>query len=82
MIQTQEDGGLGFGGLKNKNLALLRRWGWRFFNEENSLRVQLVKSIHGKAKSVGTPKELFLATLAVRGLAFQGARNKWIRWYI
>ncbi|KAA0057306.1 uncharacterized protein E5676_scaffold496G00500 [Cucumis melo var. makuwa] len=43
----QEDWGIGFGGLENKNLALLAKWGWRFINEENSLWVQVVKSIHG-----------------------------------
>ena len=47
VFRMQGDGGLGLGGLGNKNLALLAKWGWRYFNEENSHWVQVVKSIHG-----------------------------------
>ena len=28
--QMQEDGGLGLGGLEDKELALLAKWAWRF----------------------------------------------------
>lgn len=47
VTRSQADGGLGFGGLKATNMALLAYWGWRYFNEENSLRCQVVRSIHG-----------------------------------
>ena len=79
--QMQEDGGLGSGGLENKNLALLAKCGWRFFNEKNSLWVQVIKRAYAeKVNSVGTPKEAMFVAFAVRGLAFQGAGIKWIRW--
>lgn len=48
VIKPRIDEGLGFGGLKAKNLALLAKWGWRYLNEENSLWSQVVRSIHGK----------------------------------
>lgn len=38
--------GLEFGGLKNRNLALLAKWGWR--HESDSLRCRVVQSIHVK----------------------------------
>lgn len=47
VIKPRIDEGLGFGGLKAKNLALLAKWGWRYLNEENSLWSQVVRSIHG-----------------------------------
>ncbi|TYK30072.1 hypothetical protein E5676_scaffold216G00450 [Cucumis melo var. makuwa] len=42
--------GLGLGGIENRNLALLAKWGWIFFNEEKSLWVQIMKSIHGESQ--------------------------------
>lgn len=46
---SQEDGGLGLGGLRNRNLALLAKWGNQFMNEENALWTKVVKSIHGSS---------------------------------
>ena len=42
------DGGLGLGGSKARNLALLAKWGWRYLEEEDSLWCKVVRSIHGK----------------------------------
>ena len=47
--KTQSEGGLGFGSLKSKNMALLAKWGWRFMKEEDSLWCQVVRSIHGRS---------------------------------
>ncbi|KAK9154956.1 hypothetical protein Sjap_002436 [Stephania japonica] len=40
-------GGLGFGNLMIRNRALSCKWMWRFFREENSMWVRLIKSIYG-----------------------------------
>lgn len=42
----QKDEGLKFEGSKMRNLALLAKWGWRHFNEENSLWKKVIRSIH------------------------------------
>ena len=47
--KAQEDGGLGFGGLRVRNLALLAKWGWRLTKEKNSLWGQVIMSIHGRS---------------------------------
>lgn len=47
--RAQEDGGLGLGDLKSRNLALLAKWGWRFFNEEKSLWCRVIRSIHDRS---------------------------------
>ena len=36
VTKQQSEGGLDFGGLRAKNLALLAKWGWRYMDEENS----------------------------------------------
>lgn len=48
ITKSQIDGGLSFGGIKAKNLTLLAKWGWQYFDEKNSLCCQVVRSIHGK----------------------------------
>lgn len=42
------DGGLGFDDIKVWNVALLAKWGWRYFYEANSLWHMVINSIHGK----------------------------------
>ncbi|KAJ0582905.1 putative RNA-directed DNA polymerase [Helianthus annuus] len=39
-------GGLGLHNLKDVNIALLAKWGWRFKNEQDSLWVKVVKALH------------------------------------
>lgn len=46
--RSQLDGGLGLGGLINKNTALIAKWGWRFMEDEDSLWGQVIRSIHVK----------------------------------
>ncbi|TYK21876.1 hypothetical protein E5676_scaffold494G00090 [Cucumis melo var. makuwa] len=43
-----KDGGLGLGGIKIHNTALLAKWGWRYSKEESALWRQVIRSIHGK----------------------------------
>lgn len=44
---TFECGGLGIDDLKNRNLALLAKWGWQLLVEEESLWCKVVESIYG-----------------------------------
>lgn len=64
VIRPQHNGGLGLGGLQNKNLALLAKWGWRVINEENFLFRQDIRSIPGKKPfnwhTVGSSLELLV----------------------
>lgn len=46
--KSLKNDGLRFGDLKNQNLALLAKWGWRFHHESDSLWCRVVQSIHGK----------------------------------
>lgn len=46
-IEGYQDGGLGYGCLKTRNLALLAKWGWRYLKGEPSLWQQVIMSIHG-----------------------------------
>ena len=49
VIKSYKDGKLSLGKLKNKNLALLSKWGSRFSIEQNSLWCQVIRSIHGSS---------------------------------
>lgn len=49
VTRSQEDGGLGLHGLRNRNSALLAKWGFQFMNEENAIWCKVVKSIHGRS---------------------------------
>lgn len=45
--KSQFDGGLGIGGLKNRNLNIIAKWGWRYVNEPQAYRRKVIASIHG-----------------------------------
>lgn len=47
MINEKADGGLGLGSIKNQNLALLAKCGWRFMTGHDALWRKVVISIHG-----------------------------------
>ncbi|XP_071700410.1 uncharacterized mitochondrial protein AtMg00310-like [Rutidosis leptorrhynchoides] len=47
VVSSYEFGGLNFGLLKSKNLALLGKWWWRFYTETDSLWVTIIRSIYG-----------------------------------
>ncbi|GJX25399.1 hypothetical protein Tco_0231695 [Tanacetum coccineum] len=47
VLASKEKGGLGIGSLYSLNHALIQKWQWHFFNNPQSLWVQLIKSIHG-----------------------------------
>ena len=43
-----KDRGLGLGGVKTQNSALLAKWGWRYSKEVSALWRKIICSIHGK----------------------------------
>ena len=47
VCQSKEEGGLGLGNLRNRNVALLAKWLWRFPLEPNSLWHKVIKSKYG-----------------------------------
>ncbi|XP_071706111.1 uncharacterized mitochondrial protein AtMg00310-like [Rutidosis leptorrhynchoides] len=47
VINSYGNGGLNFGSLKGKNLALLGKWWWRFKTETESFWVKVISSIYG-----------------------------------
>ncbi|XP_071716755.1 uncharacterized protein [Rutidosis leptorrhynchoides] len=47
ILLPYESGGLNVGSLKNKNLALLGKWWWRFKTDTTSLWTKLIRSIYG-----------------------------------
>ncbi|GKD03807.1 RNA-directed DNA polymerase, eukaryota, reverse transcriptase zinc-binding domain protein [Tanacetum coccineum] len=47
VVASFEKGGLNIGSLKSFNLALLYKWRWRMYSSPNSLRVKVIKSLHG-----------------------------------
>ncbi|XP_071704165.1 uncharacterized protein [Rutidosis leptorrhynchoides] len=47
VISPYGAGGLNIGSLKSKNLALLRKWWWRFKTETDSLWVKVIHSLYG-----------------------------------
>ncbi|XP_071717917.1 uncharacterized protein [Rutidosis leptorrhynchoides] len=54
VISPYGHGGLNFGSLKSKNLALLGKWWWRFKTETNSLWVKIIRSIYGLNGGLGS----------------------------
>ncbi|GJX86493.1 retrovirus-related pol polyprotein from transposon TNT 1-94 [Tanacetum coccineum] len=46
-IPPRNKGGLGIGSLKASNHALLAKWWWKFFTEDNTLWSKVIRSIHG-----------------------------------
>lgn len=48
----KQDGGLGLRSAKNINLAFLTKLGWRIFEEENALWVQVLKTKYLKKGEV------------------------------
>ncbi|GJX68641.1 hypothetical protein Tco_0304368 [Tanacetum coccineum] len=47
VILDKEDGGLGIGSLKAKNMGILAKWKWRFFNDSNALWCKVISDLHG-----------------------------------
>ena len=54
VTRSQSEGGLGFGGLKSKNVALLAKCGWRYFSEADSCGVRLSEVSMAKMLAIGT----------------------------
>jgi len=47
VCRLKEYGGLGIGHLRERNLALLGKWLWCFFNENNSLWQSIIRKKYG-----------------------------------
>ena len=52
-LASKKDGGLGIGSLFALNRALLFKWIWRFWYDQNALWVKVVKSIYGASGCIG-----------------------------
>ena len=48
VCQQRNNGGLGVIGIEDMNISLLAKWIWRFKEEEKSMWVNIIKSIHGE----------------------------------
>ncbi|KAJ0628987.1 putative RNA-directed DNA polymerase [Helianthus annuus] len=51
VIAPVEYGGVGFGSLKDTNLAMLAKWWWRFKVEKDSLWRKVIWTFHNKSRS-------------------------------
>ncbi|KAF5798744.1 putative reverse transcriptase zinc-binding domain-containing protein [Helianthus annuus] len=51
VVAPIEYGGLGFGSLRDTNLAMLAKWWWRFKTEKDSLRRKVIWAIHFNSRS-------------------------------
>lgn len=47
VLASKDRGGLGIGSLASFNLALLKKWRWRFYNESEAIWCRVIKAIHG-----------------------------------
>ncbi|GKA57899.1 putative RNA-directed DNA polymerase [Tanacetum coccineum] len=47
VLQSFENGGLGIGSIKAKNLSLLGKWWWRFHNEKEALWCKVITCLYG-----------------------------------
>ncbi|XP_022007309.1 uncharacterized protein LOC110906495 [Helianthus annuus] len=47
------DGGLGISRLEMNNIALIGKWLWRFYNEQQAMWRRVIVSIHGSSRSWG-----------------------------
>ncbi|GJS91543.1 RNA-directed DNA polymerase, eukaryota [Tanacetum coccineum] len=47
ILNSKEKGGLGVTSLRALNLALIYKWRWRYVHCQDSLRVEVLKAIHG-----------------------------------
>ncbi|KAJ0527686.1 putative reverse transcriptase zinc-binding domain-containing protein [Helianthus annuus] len=84
-VASKEGGGLGFGLLRDVNIAMLAKWWWRFKSESNVLWKGVIWSIHNnprawnaipaKVSVVGPWKQIFkiASDLADVGIDFQNS---------
>ncbi|GJZ41692.1 RNA-directed DNA polymerase, eukaryota, reverse transcriptase zinc-binding domain protein [Tanacetum coccineum] len=53
-LSAKDRGGLGISSLFAMNRALLFKWVWRFFSQDNTLWARVIKAIHGSDGRIGT----------------------------
>ena len=80
-VRSQADGGLGIGGLRRKNIALLAKWGWQFMKEEPS-SVKLFKVSMEEVCLDGTLVEKSGVVFVALGLASQEFGKKLRLWLV
>ncbi|MFS7968866.1 putative reverse transcriptase zinc-binding domain-containing protein [Helianthus anomalus] len=62
VVVPVEYGGLGFGSLRDANLAMLAKWWWRFKTEKDGLWRRVIWSIHNNSRSWNTiPAKISIA---------------------
>nr|GEY32667.1 RNA-directed DNA polymerase, eukaryota, reverse transcriptase zinc-binding domain protein [Tanacetum cinerariifolium]GEZ36970.1 RNA-directed DNA polymerase, eukaryota, reverse transcriptase zinc-binding domain protein [Tanacetum cinerariifolium] len=47
ILSSKKDGGLGVGSIKAKNMGLMGKWKWRFYNKTEALWRKVIFKIHG-----------------------------------
>ncbi|KAA3480785.1 reverse transcriptase [Gossypium australe] len=78
LCRLKEDGGLGFRNLKNFNVALLAKQGWRLINYPNSLLARVLKAKYypntnfAEARLGNLPSLTWRSVWAARGLLDKG----------
>nr|GEZ80921.1 RNA-directed DNA polymerase, eukaryota, reverse transcriptase zinc-binding domain protein [Tanacetum cinerariifolium] len=65
MLAPKEKGGLGVSSLYALNRGLMFKWMWRFYTQNTSLWVRVIKAIHGDDEKVG-------------GYVKDGAKSSWL----
>ncbi|PWA70220.1 hypothetical protein CTI12_AA290670 [Artemisia annua] len=58
ILSSKDQGGLGIGSIRAKNLSLIGKWHWRFLNEGEAPWCKVVKAIYG-SDGVGVWKKTF-----------------------
>ncbi|XP_071729111.1 uncharacterized protein [Rutidosis leptorrhynchoides] len=71
-------GGLNIGTLKCKNLALLDKWLWRFYNKPESLWVKIIKSIYGPGEGISSPLPRSYATSIMASSTGPHSQRQWV----
>ena len=61
----REMGGLGVGNIMHKNLVLLFKWWWRFFESDNTLWKRILQSVHDIKGVKGEYKLLYNLSVAM-----------------
>ncbi|GJW67775.1 RNA-directed DNA polymerase, eukaryota, reverse transcriptase zinc-binding domain protein [Tanacetum coccineum] len=64
ILSCKKDGGLGVGSIKAKNMGLMGKWKWRFFNETDALWRKVIIQIHGSNGAFHSRGEFTLKSLS------------------
>ena len=82
MCEAKENGGLGYKDLRQFNLAMLAKQGWRLVNGENSFVTSIMKARYFprtyflNAKLGNNPSYMWRSILSAQDIVKQGCRRK------